>query len=196
MRPRSRGASLLELLVTASVAGTLATLAVPSFGRLVQDQRRTTIVNELLASTMLARAEAARRGRSVVICGIDDANGNRQFDMGELRCGGRDWSAGWLVAAWDDLDEDGRVDAPELAPPLQTYVPEAPGVTVRAAGFGNAPGPAGTAALRPSDRLSSNGTVTVCDRRGSSEARALVLSGNGRARITDTGADGQPLACP
>lgn len=192
---RHAGFSLLELLVTVSVAGTLATIAVPSLGRLVQDSRRTAVANELLATMLLARSQSAAQGRTVVVCGFDDRNRDGRLSDAELRCAGSDWSAGWFVAVWDDADHDGRVDTGELSAPLRVSANGEAGISVRVNGLANAPLPAGTAALRPFDRNSSNGTITVCDRRGADEARALILSPNGRARLASRTAAGGPLTC-
>ena len=56
--------------------------------------------------------------------------------------------------------------------------------------------PAGSATLETFGRHSSNGTITICDGRGSAEARAVIVSPNGRARSSKTRADGTPLICP
>lgn len=194
-RPHA-GFSLVELLVTVSVAGTLASLALPSFGELIQDSRRTAVVNELLATLIQARSQAARSGQNIVVCAFEDADRNGRLDPRERRCTGSDWSHGWFAAHWTDNNRDGRVDADELDEPLRTFVNDQPGVAARAPGFANAPAPSGIAVLRPFDRFSSNGTITVCDRRGARAARALIVSGNGRARIASQAADGRALACP
>lgn len=190
------GFSLIELLVTVSVAGTLASLALPSFAELIQNGRRTAVANELVATMLQARSQAASSGRSIVVCAFDDADGNGRLDPGERRCTGVDWSRGWFAARWTDRDQDGRVDPDELDEPLRVFVNDQPGIVVRAPGFANAPSPAGVAVLRPSDRFSSNGTITVCDRRGADFARALIVSGNGRARLSSRAADGRGLSCP
>lgn len=196
---RKGGYSLVELMVTLSVAATLAAVAVPAFGTLVQDHRRTTIVNELMATLMFARSEAAKRGRPVVVCGFDDANGNGSLDPAEQRCSGHDWSDGWIAAAWNDADGDGVVDDAELAEaPLRQHVIDRGQVTVTAGNFTVTPpvAPAGTAVLKPFAQRCGNGTITVCDRRGAGAARAIIVSANGRSRITTRNSAGQPLACP
>jgi len=185
-RPRAGGFSLLDLLVAMTVAGTLVTIGTSALAPLLQDSRRTAIANELLATVLQARSDAMRLNRPIVLCGFADA----------ARTCGRDWSAGWLAAAWTDADGDGRVDSGELDPAtLQVFANRHAGLSVRTRRFANAPGPLGVAVLRPPGQFSSPGTVTVCDARGATAARALILSATGRARVTDRGADGRALAC-
>ena len=196
---RKGGYSVVELMVTLSVAATLATLTVPALGTLVQDQRRTTVVNELMATLMFARTEAAKRGRPVVVCGLRDANGNGLLDPGERRCSGHDWSDGWMAAAWNDADGDGTIDDSELGEaPLRLYANDFEPVSVIAGNFTVTPpvAPAGTAVLKPFALRCGNGTITVCDRRGPGAARAVIVSSNGRSRITGRNSAGGPLTCP
>lgn len=193
---RPGGYTLIELMVAASVAGTLAALAVPSFSRLVQDNRRTTVVNELLSTVMLARSEAIKRRQGVVVCGIHDANRNGRLDDDERGCAGQDWSDGWMAAPWRDSDGDGHVDAGELPPhPLKQVVNAQPGIRIAASAFSAAPTPAGVVILRTFGQASANGTLTVCDPRGAAHARAVIVSPNGRSRISSHRADGSALGC-
>jgi type IV fimbrial biogenesis protein FimT len=191
-RPSAGGMSLLDLLVSVSVAGILAAAALPAFGSLLQDGRRTTVANELMTTVLRAHSEALL-GRSIVVCGLADANGNGRLDDTELRCSGADWSQGFFAARWSDADGDGRVGQGELDDVLRVYFNREPGVRIHAGRFGNAP--AGTAVLRGLDRFSSNGTITICDRRGAASARALILSVTGRARLSSRAADGHELDC-
>jgi type IV fimbrial biogenesis protein FimT len=192
------GYTLVELLLAAAIAGVLAGVAVPAFDTLVKDSRRTTVANELLASVLLARAEAAKSGQTVILCGIADTDGDGLLAPAERTCRGRDWSGGWITAIWIDADGDGAVTTGELAV-LREFVNRRRGaLTVTANAFTATPpiAPAGTAALRPFSRSSTNGTIVVCDARGSAHARGVIIAANGRARVSPTTAGGGALACP
>jgi type IV fimbrial biogenesis protein FimT len=194
---RTGGYSLLELLTTLAIAGTLALVAGPPLQDLVLNGRRTSAVNDLLLTLMLARSETVKRGKALVVCGIADTNGNGQVDPDEQRCAGHDWSAGWLVGTWHDADGDAFVDAGELTP-VRVFNAPAPGLSITAGNFTATPpvGPHGTLLVRQFGWRTSNGTVTVCDRRGASHARAVIVSPIGRARASARRADGTPLRCP
>ena len=192
------GYTLVELLVTAAITGVLAATAIPSLDSVIKDNRRATVVNELLASVILARSEAIKRGGTVIVCGIDDANRDGLLDDGERGCRGRDWSGGWITAAWADANADGAVAAGELTV-LREYVSTHRGRLSVTSNYLTATppiSPAGTAALKPFSRNSSNGTITVCDARGAEQARAVIIAPTGRARASRIRAGGEPLACP
>ena len=40
-----------------------------------------------------------------------------------------------------------------------------------------------------------NGTFTFCDRRGAAKAKAVILLGTGRPRVSTLNASGDPLIC-
>ncbi|NKN31667.1 GspH/FimT family pseudopilin [Marichromatium bheemlicum] len=91
---RLRGVTLVELMVTLSIAVILLTIAVPSFQHLVFDARRASLTNTLAGSLQQARAEAMGRGQSMVVCAVDDS------DADTPRCvDTTDWSNGWMVFA-------------------------------------------------------------------------------------------------
>lgn len=191
------GWTLIELLTALAVAGVLAAAAIPAYRGLAADARRAARVNELLASLILARSEAAKRGATVIACGVADTDGDGRLGPAERSCQGLDWSRGWLVAAWRD-NGDRTVDPGELEVLLMRAADPKEGLSVRANGLAAAPPvrPLGTAALETFGRHSSNGTITICDGRGSASARAVILSPTGRARSSKTRADGRGLDCP
>lgn len=82
------GFSLVELLVTLSVAAVLLVMATPSLAQFFRNNRVATATNELVLSLQLARAEAARRGRDVSVCRSTD---------GSTCASGTGWAAGWIV---------------------------------------------------------------------------------------------------
>lgn len=72
---RPRGFTLVELMVTIAVAAILITIAVPGFQALVQNNRATTLANQLTTAINLARSEAIRRGEIVSVCTVDWEDG-------------------------------------------------------------------------------------------------------------------------
>lgn len=96
----NKGFTLIEMMVTVAIIAVFATVAVPSFGSLIEANRLTTQTNSLITSIAFARHEAVMRGQVTSIAALDpssssnewgkgwrvfiDANGNTQFDNGEL----------------------------------------------------------------------------------------------------------------
>ena len=86
---RCRGVTLLELLVVLMVAAILAAAAIPGLGAFILNARRTADVNGFVTAVQLARGEAFKRGRAVVLCKTADG----------VSCGGSgvDFGQGWMV---------------------------------------------------------------------------------------------------
>jgi type IV fimbrial biogenesis protein FimT len=170
------GFSLLQLLVTLAVAGTLLGLAVPSFRAFLLDSRMTADVNAFVLAVQVARSEVAKRGRTVVVC--------RTLDR--QRCDGAalDLAAGFMVFINEDDDYPparGRAE-----PLLYAHERELTGRISANRPFFE---------FRPRPRRSTNGTVVFCDERGAGAARAVIVSYTGRPRIGRRTADGKPLIC-
>ena len=196
---RTRGFTLIELMVTLAVLAILVALGFPALTDSLRNARRTSLVNELVASLMLARSEASRSGRPLIVCGVSDANNNGAIDVAERSCAGLDWRDGWIVAPWDDADSDGALDAGELGTPLRYFVNDYAGFSATGSGFSGAPA-AGAVALMPFNRAGTSGRVTVCDARGAARARAVDFTANGRPMVVASSADdpgsGVALTCP
>ena len=102
---RQRGASLIEALLTTSIASVLTSAAVPAMTDAMTQQRLRAGSSELFATFNLARSEAIRRGSAVAVIPAD----------------ARDWSSGWRVFVDDNDDgvqdpgEDTLVERPSAA---------------------------------------------------------------------------------
>lgn len=84
---KQSGFTLIELLVTVALIVIIATVAVPSFSGLVNDNRLTTVTNNLNATLRLARSEAIKRNRTLTLSGL----GNEDEDKD------KDESTGWQL---------------------------------------------------------------------------------------------------
>lgn len=168
--------SLWELLWVVAIAASVVALGAPGFERFLLDSRRTADINAFVLAIQLARSEAAKRGRPVVLC----KTANR------LECGGRETrlDAGWMVfVAIDESDPQRRDAQDEL---LYFHAPRSDGpIHANRSIF----------EFRPAGWRSTNGTVTFCDRRGEDAARAVIVSYTGRPRIAERGPGGRRLDC-
>lgn len=99
---QTAGFTLIELIVTISIATILASLAAPNFSRLIKENRLTAGTNELVSALILARSEALKRSNNVSICASTD----------QATCSGSDFSTGWVVFVnCDPVLTDGVPDA-------------------------------------------------------------------------------------
>jgi prepilin-type N-terminal cleavage/methylation domain-containing protein len=193
-----RGFTLIELMVTLAVLAVLVAIGTPAMADVIRNNRRTVLVNELLASLMLARANAARSGQPMVVCGVTDANANGAIDVAERSCTGVDWRTGWMIAAWNDADADSTLDAGELLAPTRVYLNDDEGYTIMASDFAGSPA-TGAAALMPFNREGTSGRLTVCDPRGAARSRAVDFSSSGRPTVVVNESEdsaGVALTCP
>lgn len=177
------GFTLVELMVTIAVAGVLLALAVPGFQRYVLDAKRSEVVNELVNSFQLARSEAIRRGQEVGICA--SSNGTA------CSSNSTDWSQGWMVFLNADPIADTAptccTGADEI---LRVYRQPSSNIVVTSTSA-SAGVTSGRFKARAFGQTNANGTVKVCDPRGSSEGRSVVVSISGTVRLQDTS-----ITCP
>lgn len=170
---RQPGFTLIELIVTLAIAAVVLTVAVPNFISFVQNNRLTGQANDLVTALNYARSEAIKRGVRVTVCSrADDAN-----------CAAATaWNTGWLVFV--DTNGDGVVGGEtvlQVRPPLES-TNTLNSATLQRVTYQNS-GFSGFA-----------GTLRLCDTRGTANARAIVVSAQGRVRIGPLANEG--LTCP
>jgi len=185
-KSRSRGFTLIELMVVLVVATILLTIGIPSFRSVIANQRANSSINEALASFRLARSEAIKTARSVTVCKSED--GATCDDAVE-------WEDGWIVFVNTTPGTPDAVDAGDQIVRVNSGLPG--GLTLRPIGDIDAflsyrpTGSAGTTVQNLS------GTLTLCDPNGVADKRALNIAASGSTNVSyDTAYDGTDLACP
>ncbi len=170
-----RGFTLMEILVALSVTTIAVLLTQPVIATGMLNLQRSTTINGLIRSLHFARRSAAERGRDTIVCASSD---NR-------RCSGsEDWGSGWII-------HDSARKTGAYAPPSDSILYRSRGRTTLAISANRT-----QFVFRPFRGRSTNGTLTVCDRRGGAEARAVIVNNIGRPRLARTRSGGDPLACP
>ena len=97
---QNHGFTLIELMLTITVAAVLLGIAAPSFSNMIASWRLTSQTNEIIAAIHLARSEAIKLNRSVTFC--------RTSDSADTACAAAsaDW-AHWIVATASGVARQG-----------------------------------------------------------------------------------------
>ena len=98
---RSRGFTLVELMIVLAVLAVMAAIAFPSFQGTLRSNRVATTTNSMLGSLSLARSEAIKNSHGAGVCASTTG----------AACDGATWGDGWLV--WSDTNGDGALGANE-----------------------------------------------------------------------------------
>lgn len=113
------GVTLIELIVTLTIAVILLTVAVPSLTSFLNSNRLVTANNDLMADLALARVEAIKQAGQVAVC----TSGG-----GSTCAPASAWESGWIVFA--DVDMSDTWTASDVL--LRRYEGFGAGVTVMA----------------------------------------------------------------
>ena len=175
-RGQSSGFTVLELLVTLSIAAILLAAGVPSLQQFTWRQHMKAAVGSLHNDLLLARSEAVFRNLETVACPGDPASG----------CAGTsDWSRGWIVFGDGNGDRQRQLSETLLRHgqgfERVRIVGSSGRSSVRFFADGSAPG--------------SNGSIAFCGDGGPPQAWRLVVSNVGRVRAAEY-PEIDPAACP
>jgi type IV fimbrial biogenesis protein FimT len=159
MRSRngSRGVTLTELFLGATVISVMAALAIPGFRPALRTAAVRSAVFELTSGLQTARTSSIVEARRGVLC-LSDALGNCLAGM--------DSSNAWSVY----LDVDGvprPIGGHTLPQGLRLHATR-PRLD-----------------FWPDARAASPGTLTICDTHGVARPRAVIVSQTGRVRLGD-----------
>ena len=163
-----RGFTLVELLVTLSLLAILTSLAVPSFSETIRQWRRDSATRAFTTHLQMARAEAIKSSRKVVIC---------TSSSGTACAGNSEWKDGWLIFL--DLNGDKVADADERVVAVSAAVPGIESMT--------SSGSVKELVFLPNGLLGTGETtVTITPKGGSSSTKVnkVTISRVGRALVT------------
>lgn len=168
---RTRGFTLVELLVGLTVAAILLTIAIPGYGFLVSTSRLAAATNDLMTALHLARSEAITRGVRVTVC---KTGGN------PTSCSATgDWTLGWMVFV--DAGVQGVVDGDDV--PMQSSAGGSSAVSVTSNNYSRYISYLPSGGSRSTNGL-PNGSFAIC---AGNTGRNIVISAAGRARLAPPG---------
>ena len=142
-----------------------------------RDAARSTAVNEFFHALFLARSESMKRGTLVTLCKSQDGR--------HCLYSTSDWAGGWIVFVNNKSDVQPQVDS--AASILHVY---------QGWKGGTIASNRTSYSYRPYIQGVINGTIVFCDARGSTHARAIIISHTGRPRVASKDASEKPLQCP
>ncbi len=167
---KKTGFTLIELMVTISVASIFLTMSVPSMKKMLQQNKITALHNQLLSALSFTRNNAITRGSWATLCHSNAAR---------TRCTTPDssWVNGWII--FHDKDNDGIVDSNETILTATNKLPASINILsyrsrISYSSQGYAVGYAGK--------------ITFCDSQNIATKKGMIVSSNGRVR-TATSSD-------
>lgn len=177
---RERGFTLVELMTILGVAAVLLTVATPALQQFTNNSRQTGGINDFISSMHIARNTAITTNARVTMCASE----------GGATCEAVAWNQGWIV--FTDQNSNRLVDGGDR------IIGASSGIRGLAIQSGEFPS---FLVYRPTGRAmtvsvtGNSGQFTICDDRGASHAKAVIMDLSGRPRTSKYSMTGTPLTC-
>lgn len=182
---RVQGFSLVELMVVLLVLGVLLTVTIPSFNTLYQNNRLYTQANDFHLSLSRARSEAMSRVQRITVC--PSTNGSSCASGGA-------WENGWIIFTESHGSQNAAVDPNEVVLEIQQAI--SGGNTLRgSSNVANYVSYDGTGFSTLVSGTVQTGRLALCDLRGLSNGKAIVINAAGRPRVLDATDSGGVDSC-
>lgn len=166
-RKTEQAFTLIELVITLTVASILLVVAIPGFNQFVQSNRLAAGTNDFIASISFTRSEALKRASGVGLCPSN--SGGTGCDLSTS------WASGWVVFTDTDNNNSWTASTDQVVRAYQTLPP---GTAVTASStliLFNSQGRIPTAA---------NNDYNFCN-TSLGKGRRITLSPSGQHRIQD-----------
>lgn len=174
---RARGFTLIELVTTLSLALVLLAVGVPLWRTIAQNNSLAVASNQMRSILALARNTAVTQQVPATLCPTrDQSTCSNDYTA---------WADGYMLF----IDTDGDRTRSPNETIVRLITPAASGVQIHSS--------SGRKALRygaDGGAWGSNATLRFCT-PGNHQNRALILTGSGRVRKSDTTSSGQPVTC-
>ena len=172
------GLTLIELLITLSIASILVANVFPNISTLIAQERSTVLTNTLTGALAYARSEAVTKNLTVVTCqSIDGSQCHRS----------ENWHNGWII--FFDKNSNKQRDPEEALLRVYPAVNNGTYATFR-----------GSAGIRhymkykPTGQAFPNGSFLICNpNRG--VGKALIMTRSGRLRLSNVQTNGSAITC-
>lgn len=178
-RQNNLGFSLVELMVTISIAAILLAIAAPSYQQFIGSTTITSASEDFVAALTFTRTEAIKRNVRVTMC--KSVNGT------SCTTGGNNWQQGWIIFKEFLLSgTPGTLDAGETI--LRVHGPLDNQVTLIASA-----NLADFLSYLPNGQAAQSGQWDLCFRDRSVAGRDIILNvGTGRVNVVK---DEPPVTC-
>ncbi|MCK5725300.1 MAG: GspH/FimT family pseudopilin [Thiotrichaceae bacterium] len=163
----NQGYTLVEVLIVLAITSLLTYIASPTFSSMLNSNRMSTRSNELLAVLNFTRSSAVTHGDSVTLCKKNSTSTNCDNNA--------EWEDGWIV--FYDKNDNGNIDSGETI--LNVY--QGMNKTISLSYTHNR-----LVYNNEGFSYGYSGTFLLCDSRGNSARKGIIISTNGRPRKANT----------